>query len=329
MNVNFSLFTGCEKPHAFQYSFSSLTDRVSSEARRALNAFEKVWSYAGKSLLTARHVANSVLQSCRWIALSCQTRQSLRDVVLRLKLFSIASVTLNLLSVPTMVRKLWNQIQWKDGKGIALATLSVSVLAADTFDSLTTFVGAVLQLAAKPAISWMAALGFPLAVAIISVGSMIRLVRIKDISQLLKEVDGKVLAALSKKHLNNDELREHLKNFVDEKVVAPNEIKSHKIAILERHSNAKTVKLMAELAEVIGEDPLTNEKIVKIKAILKSIVAELQKERKIQRGYLMANFISAAALGVFGLPATPALPFILLAISTLMRLSAQAYQDHF
>ena len=329
MNVNFSLLNGYEKPYTFQCSFSTLTDRGSREARKALTTFEKVWGYAGKSLVTVRHVANSVLQSCRWIALSCQTRQSLRDVVLHLKLFSIASVTLNLLSVPTMVKKVWNQIQWKDGKGIALATLSVSVLLADTFDSLTTFINAVLQLAVKPATSWMAALGFPLAVAIIGMGSMIRLVRIKDISQLLHEVDGKVLAVLSEKRLNNDELRVHLKKFVDEKVSAPIEDKRYKVAVLEQHGNAKTVKLMHEIAEIIGEDPLTHEKIAQIKTILESIVDSLQKERKVQCGYLLANFISAAAMGAFSIPGAPALPFILLAISTLTRLSTQAFQDHF
>lgn len=272
--------------------------------------FEKTWSYAGKVLLLARHIFNTVLNSCRWIALSCEARKGFQNAALRLKIFSIVSVPLNMTAMPAMYRKVMKNVHWDYPKGVALSSLSAVLLAADTFDSLTTFVNATLQITSRPTIGWMSSLGMPLAYSIVGIGTIVRIVKIRDVSGLLGEME------LCKK-LSREELKEALTNLLQRKVV----LEEMRAAMLEQRGNAKVVRLIEALEGLLATDEAD------IAQILREIVEVLKRERGIQTGYLVSNLISAGALSTFSLPGVPFVPFILLAISMTMRIGLQVYQD--
>lgn len=318
-------------------SGTSVKKNYAQEVKKHYNKFEKIWSYAGKSLLATRHTINSILRSCRWIALTCESKQSLKHLVVRLKIFSIVSVPLSLASLPALFQKVMNNVHWKDGKGTVLSSLSVAILLTDAFDSITTFASAAIQLANKPAIGWMSNLGMPLAFSIVSVGSIVRLTKLKDISGLLSKVDKNLIADLTAKKHTPDELKVLLNRFVDEKLPyrkmkdettlsVLQDAKKHNEAVLERQSNSKVVKLVTALAaELDSDEEWSEEKTQQIMKQLKEIAGVLKKERGVQTGYLISNLMSAGALSLFSLPGTPAVPFVLLAMSTLLRISMQAY----
>lgn len=298
------------------------------------NKFDKAWGYAGKSLLATRHVLNTVLSSCRWIALSCETRQNLREMVLRLKIFSIVSVPLNMTSMPRMFNKIVDNIHWKDSKGTILSTVSATILVADTLDSITTFANTTTQLLSKPGIGWMSNLGLPLAYTIVGVGSIVRLIKMRDLTKFLNDVERGVLSELNSKRHDPEALKDLVSKFVYSNLpsaeisqIALNDLKRHQEAVLERRGNSKVVKLMNSLTEILDSGELTEEKSKEIMMILNDVVQTLKLERKVQCGYLVSNLLTISALSLFMFPGFSALPFSLLAVSMITRISLQVHQD--
>lgn len=222
-----------------------------------VSTFEAGWNYAGKSLLLTRHVLNSVIRTCRWVCMTCtRTDQKIRALILRLKLFSIISIPLNSCALITQSKRVWQNIQKKDSQGIISTSLSLTILAADILDSMTTFTNATLELLAYRPIAWMSAAGMPLVITMIAGGSLSRGLRLRNIAVLEKQL------------------------------------------VMEK----------SDLSKIHTQEILN-------------------KEKRVQKGYLLANFVNAIGITTFSLSVAAWVPFAILSAGLSIRIAMQFYQD--
>lgn len=320
---------------------SITSEDVVNAAHSGLKSFEKSWKYVGKTILISRHLLNASLRSCRWIALGCkeETSQKIKTIIIRLKLFAFISVSISASAIPAQIKKLSKNLYFKDREGISLSTLSLTLLATDTFDCLTVFVNALLQTFSHPPLPWVSTLGMPMALSILGMGSLSRGIRLYHLNHFLKRLNGEVIAKVDQGNLNSKEVEALIAAFIQSnlgvkasnvcfKTELRSEVQQLKEMILERHANEKTISLVHSLAQLINKsDHLTLKQTAHILKILQKIHETLEREITFHSGYLFTNLVSFTALMLFSVPAFPMLPFLLLASSLALRIGLQIYQD--
>lgn len=304
-----------------------------------LATFEAGWNYIGKSILLTRHALNGVLRSCRWICMGYkQTDQDIRAVILRLKFFSLVSLPLNAPSIVAQAKKIWKGIHIGDREGVFTSSLSITSLLADSLDSIGTFTNALRERFSYAPVAWMSAISLPLTITMLGAGSISRTMRYKQISSFEKELDRELLGKFRDKNVPAAELRLELIQFLKSRFsvstgevptgVLKADVEKLKESILERHTNAKTVELLKQLSNFLESHAVLNdEQLGRVIDTLNEISGALQKEKNVQKGYLLANLVNAVAIVTFSLPVVGWFPFALLTVGFSMRLAMQAYQD--
>lgn len=309
-----------------QMQKASLSHRINEVFKRCDHA----WSYIGKSLLATRHFINAIVRSGRGLAIGCRGIRRMQTAVTHLKLFSVVSIPFNLAAMPAQIAKIGENIRLKDKEGIILSSLSASLISTDIFDSLTTFVNALLQTLSRTTLQWISSLGMPLSASMITMGSISRGMRLFRLSEFHEELERELIEKMSRRQLSTEELQRLLKSYLTTKIgVEAHQQVTHLSAfqieqleaITERHSHPKIVAMLKELKGYIKPGTSIEAKdMERISNTIQRIGKTLREEMGSQMGYLFTNLLKAIALTLFFLPFVPPLPFILLGFSMCLRL---------
>lgn len=305
----------------------SQPDPLSYRLHAAFKSCEDAWSYIGKSLTATRHFMNATVRSARLFAISCKGTKRIQRAVTGLKLFTIVGVPFNLAALPSQIAKIGKRLHLKDPEGVFLASLSFSLISADIFDSLTTFVGAVLQTLSRTSPHWLSVVGMPTSIAVVAMGSVSRKMHLIRLGEFYAELDRDLIRKMEGKVLSAEELQQLLRPYLDSKMGvsgATGQAAFHAErleAIAERQSNGKVLAMLKELKTYIQPDRSLDEgDIQRITTVIQDMEKALRKEIGTQRAYLFTNMLNAMALVLFLLSAIPPLPFLLLGISMCLRL---------
>ena len=106
---------------------------------------QKTWSYGGRSLLLTRYILSAISKGCPQPLLSV-CPQKIDRTVTYLKLAAIVGVPF---SIVNGIRETKALLESKNKELIAVRTFTVSLTISDCFDSITTFVNAILTLCNK------------------------------------------------------------------------------------------------------------------------------------------------------------------------------------
>lgn len=309
----------CEK------AVSRIDEKIRSASSLALNSFEKAWSYVGKSALLTRHLLNTTIKSCAWFINRCGCPDPrYADSVRRLKFLALVSVPLTLKQLPAAIRKIGQNISWKDGKETILSSLSAAVLVADAVDALATFATALLQTLSKQVPAGVSAVGMPLGYGMLAVGSVTRMVRIWDTTRFARDLDCRMLKPLANHTITPLQSHVLISQFVAAQL--PKEGREHSVAVFEKKSNNAALQTMKKLENLL-ESEWTQESIEEAKGLLSDIMKQVKRERGFHGAYLAANMVSLTALAFFSFTIGVAAPYALLATGVAMRIGTQIYQD--
>jgi hypothetical protein len=314
-------------------------ETLSKKANQIVSFSDKLWAYAGRGLALTRHVLNTTIKSAHLIALKGNSVEKIQKAVVGLKLFTIFSVPLSLVSLSTQVKKIWASIKRHDGEGVALSSLSIASLSTDAFDSVITFINALLiQLSITP-IAWISTIGTPLGLTTVALGSVSRAIKLKNLSTFLKEIDQDLLKKMKSQDLSPEELKSLVEAFLKAKMEKllnqenikndlKDTVKEFKKTVLDRQTSSDIVSLMDLLLKQVENPDSSDLQASLIKENLQRIVKTARREIGIHSGFLISNLINAVGLVLLYCPVLMALPFILLGITAVIRLGLQGYQDY-
>ena len=308
---------------------------------------EHVWSYVGKIAIITRNLLNAAANNCRNVLnVSKDFPAQVKNITTHMKLLSIVGIPFSLVDLKSNVQKVLKSFLLNDKEGVVLGSLSLSIIAADAFDSLTTFINTALTVASLNPIKAFSTISLPMAFAMSGLGVVSRTVQIAKSVMLYKNIRQYSLNSLNSEKYKN---KISLKNFVEEKIgidaksklnelpsvlMELEKIQAQKKAALLRHAPIEVLKELEGLLEMfaleINHDPhpeLSHDKSEKILAVLKKIQFHLQKKIKIDALGILANLVIIAALVLLSIGTGGALPFLLLFGGFATRLVALAYKD--
>jgi hypothetical protein len=306
----------------------SIDKSIQKIAKQAFDTFSRAWNYAGKAILLARHMLNIIIRTPAWIASGyIHADNCIRNTITKLKLFTIVGVILDVGSLPSKINTIWTNIQWKDKEGILLSTLSFTVMIADMFDSVTTFVNATLNTLSLATIGWVATISNPFTFSLIGLSATLKAGNLYNLTRFFKEFDWDI-SKIQDKQLTSEELRsivlplmhKHLGKNLD-----PIDTE-HRTEITKRRTSNKILLELKELGGML--DNAESNGTAKITNMIAQIKKSLKEEMALQAGSLLTTVIAGIASTLFlTAAATTPVPFALLAVSISLRISLLAYQE--
>ncbi len=298
---------------------------------------EHIWSYLGKIILITRNLLNAAARNCMLLAETGQNfGVKIKEVVTHMKLFSIFSAFFSLKDLKLSAHKVLKSISLGDKEGIALTALSTAIIAADIFDSLTTFINTVLLLVSSAVNQTLSALGLPLGLAISSAGVLSRSIQLTKTLKLSRTLKRSLVVNSNYKN------RKALKEFLERKMAATESEKSKFSQVrLKRHVARKRAALsrsapevvlkefdrLYELVKGVEKDSFSTEQGQEIFKTLKHIEIHLKKKMRVDGCGILANLVMISALLLFLFGVLNSFPFLLLAAGFGIRLAALVYQD--
>lgn len=343
-------------PPSFLIPSESLTRFARSGkkfANQAVDKMESAWNYGGKFVMLTRHSLNLSLKVCHRFTLGCRNLDAkVLTVITKLKLFAIVSVPFSLLSIKSLVEKIFKNYALGDKEGAALTGLSLTVMAMDIVDSITTFVNAISTLATSSSISILSAMGLPLSFAIVGLSSISRIIQLAKTHAIFKKIQyrGSIDKTLSQSlPALNQFLKENfdvsnleinvlmagyrLEGLSKEEIEALKQkeiekFKAKKKAVLARSTNPE---IMAELEKIYElnqrSSPLTVDQAKELISRANRLQFFFKQKMTLDVGHLIANAFTLIGLSLFFLPLPPVLPFLFLGLGVIVRLALLAYQD--
>ena len=273
---------------------------------RVHQVVSKVWNYAGKALPLGRNLLNASIRGATWLKFGYKGEDAkIKSLITRIKLFSAIGITLDLISIPSIIRKIGNSLKAHDREGAALASFSFAILATDIFENMTGVVNASLEVMGRATIGWVPAVAWPLAFGMVNCSAVLRGIKLHHQASFRREI----------KHISH-ESPEQLRQFVQ---------KYDAQVVLERKTNGKTVEMMGQIRKLLDQEgPLD---IGLVSKALEEIRSSLTKEIAAQRVQIAANVVISAGLLLSYVSLPPALPFLVLAVGRAARLALTAIQD--
>lgn len=302
---------------------------------------EHIWSYLGKVTSLVKSILSAISASPVILALrGSEYISKIKNVTSQMKFLSIIGLTFSVINVIQTALKLFKSISIKDYVGVVLTSLSIAQLLGGIFDSVTTFVNAILSAAAVP-LQILSSVAVPLGFALSGLGIILRTMQIARGAHLFKQI---------KNELINDEKfkdKNVLINFLQKKLGIDKELeferahpediknlerlKEKNKAVLLRSAPAGVVKELNELltmVENIDNENLPPEALEDISNRLEHIQHLLKKKMKMDVIALLANFISLVAVILLTVGSFGVAPFILLAVAGAIQLSLVLAQDY-
>jgi hypothetical protein len=308
--------------------------------------FEHFWSYGGKVLLITRNVLNAVAKSSTAIYIAgADLPLRIKSIITRLKLFAIVGVPSSLMDLKSVVQKIFNSFRLQDAEGVALATLSFSIIAADAFDSVTTFANAMFALTLSTPFEIFAATGMPIAAMINGFGTISRTIQVAKGCNLYRNLNPDHLekhksVAAMKAYLaksvgvdkEDAELVKLLSEGHQDKALMDKieKLKEKKKAIILRSIPKEAIPDFEKLFALLDsktDEIFSEQEIASITSNIKNIRQHLKKKVNVDLLGILANLISISALVLFFLGIMNPLPFLMLALAFTIRLLALNYQE--
>ncbi|MES2122689.1 MAG: hypothetical protein V4492_07945, partial [Chlamydiota bacterium] len=284
---------------------------------------QHVWSYAGRVTILTRHLLNAAAKNRFIVAImGSDFPKKVGLLTTEMRLLSLVGVPFSIGNIRLFFQRILASYQGKDPEGVAMGGLSLSIVLADVFDSVTTFINASLVHFCKSPVALFAKVGLPTAFAISGLGTLSRTIQIAKSLHLFKRI-GDVSSSAS---------QNSLQVFLEQTLglQSSDEIARCK-AVLSRtvpeEAIAKLEKLHTQLQAAIDET-LSDAHIEKITGSLCKVQAQLIKKMLLDAFGILANLIIITALILFFIGSTSVLPFLLLALGFGIRISVLIYQDH-
>lgn len=302
---------------------------------------EYFWSYAGKVVLICRNLLNAAAKmNCIVSLVGEDFPHKVKNITTQMKLLSIVSVPFSLADISSTSQKIFKSFLIDDKEGIALGMLSLAIIAADAFDSATTFINSALTIAGINPIDFISSMGLPLGCAIAGMGTISRTIQITKTYFLYRKINSEILQN------SNDGNRVILKGFL-KNTLGTDKVKNFTKSIgfnqIDQTANEKIGKLKEQMKAAIlraapNEIVLELEKLLKALKLketvdgeiiksLNTIQEQLRKKMRIDGLGIFANAIVLCALVLFYVGIASALPFLLLASAFSLRIISLAYQN--
>ncbi|MFI5344635.1 MAG: hypothetical protein ACHQUC_10510 [Chlamydiales bacterium] len=324
-----------------------LHSSLSRFSRITFKQLEHIWSYVGKIVLISRNLLNAAARSpCILSLVSENFPHKIKNITTRMKLFSIVSVPFSLADINATSQKILKSFSMDDKEGVALGLLSLAIIAADAFDSLTTFINAALTIAGIDPIKLISSIDLPVAFAIAGMGTLSRTIQIaktyslyrKINSEILQKPDGEnrtILKKFLKRTLGVDQVKKLTKSIelsqINQTTGANIEKFKEKMkaAILRAAPNEAVLELERLLDTLKSSkiEPCTNEETKNRIDSLNKIQELLRKKMRVDALGIFANVTVLSALRLFYIGIATTLPFLLLASAFSVRIVSLVYQD--
>jgi len=339
--VNSIHILSCDRAN---YYYQNLSKSVSKEKLKSIfKKVEHAWSYISRSNALTRNILNASLKSCHRITLGlCRSEEKILSVITKLKLFSIGGALLGITSIPQTAQKILKNARLKDSEGVALATLSMTLLVTDLVDSLVTFTNALLVTLYNTPNVLLSSIGTPAGFGLLGLGSISRMAQLSKTSRLFREITNQNFVRNPK---NASSEIEQLRNYLTEKLGSSNELelknndgKDLSIAEINKQIEKKKLALMRAAPEeavnelenlllILKKNHSEPPQVEEIAKKLMRICTLLKKKMVIDAGNILANLIGLIALILFLASAPASIPFLLLAGSFALRIGLLGYQD--
>jgi hypothetical protein len=311
------------------------------------SACEHLWSYLGKIALIIRSFLNATARNVSFVCKAGKDyADKLKNFTTHMKLLSIVGVIFSMVDLQASYQKFLKNVFFKDWEGIALSTISVTIIASDILDSVTTFVNTTLAIACAKTVSLFSALGLPLGFVMSGLGTVSRMVQIAKASILHGKIHHEII---SKRYLD----KTLLKNFLEKTLCFSEELKIllsippdqlmrlQKEKIQELQEANKAVILRAAPSEAVQDMEgllvmLQNSAGAHLSVAIQEQVGNrleiiekhIRKKMAIDSLGITGNMFSLSALILFAGGASGSLPFSLLVFAFSARLFSVIYQDH-
>jgi len=279
---------------------------VEAQPKSRFQLVEHLWNYAGKVGSVTRNGLMAGLKSCdRFTLVLRQNDPVVNNVIRQLKLFTFISIPYNAKYITSHVQKIYTNVlerlsvnlnevpNDRDDEGAYLSGLKVILLVGDSVDNFSTFSSAALVNIGRSPIAALSAIGMPLVVALLSLGSVSRFISLYKTTMIFWEIKGSWSedSTAFKTYLSRKLETKEKRSSFDRVVSTP---------VLKRLENEADVKLLKET---------------------------LKKNVKLDVGNVVANAVSLGGLYAASTTLFPALPFVLFAVAGLGRLGLLAYQE--
>lgn len=307
---------------------------------------EHAWSYLGKIAVITRNFLNGVAKSCYLFVTTCKDlSERLQDITKHMKFLSIVGVFFSIFDLIATSQKLVKNVLFNDKEGVALSAISFTIIASDIMDSITTFVNTTLAVAGAKTIEVFSAVSLPLGFIMVGFGTISRTVHIAKSAHLYRKIrqeinshdnlDRSSLKAFLEKTLGIDEELKSLLKIPSDQLTKVQRKKIEKLkekkkmAIL-RAAPSEAVKDLEKLLTLLNENPneeLTVDKKIEIEKLLENVQKHLRKKLTTDTIAIVANMFSLAALILFAIGTSGAVPFVLVVIAFAIRLASLIYHD--
>jgi hypothetical protein len=264
----------------------------------------------------------------------------------RLKLLNALRIPFNAANVPAEAAKIGRTYASGDRKGMALTTLSFSILALDLADGLGTFVNTALAMGSYPVSSLIASTGTPLGLTISGMATLSRTIHIISTLRFARRLNSESsnydqLSATLREKLNisNEEIEMFIKlrrnvdvkmeNLSAEEIARARElIQSKKNLAMRYAAPLGVVEDLKNLERLISKCDRSSEVSKRqVEGCLNKILFKLKEKMTLDVAQSIANILIFIGLLLFLASVPPVLPFILISSSYAIRLSLLAYED--
>lgn len=320
-------------------SFGKKAGRVYSAAYKHS---EHAWNYIGKLESLARQTLNTLIRTSRLIALTGKRfTKNVTTAITSMKLLSIVGISFSLVSLKNTALKIFQQMRYRDAEGVALGSLSFTITAGGVFDSVTTFVNAVLTLASKPVVGLFSAVGIPLGLALSSLGIIQRGIDItkafslycalppEDAAFQPEALQGFLEKALGVTAKESKRIHDKAKGNAERAGQLTQRLKDKKQAALLRSATGGAAKELTELRDyLLAASDLSAEDVKAHAAkVVNHVCSKLKQKIGLDFMGIVANLFSIAALALLCVGIVTPVPFIFFALSLVIKLIALVLQD--
>ncbi len=311
---------------------NSVYKKLQNQPDRPLyDTVEHGWRYIGKINITLRNLLNAAARIPEVIEAAGQNFPvKVKNLTTHMKLAAIVSVPFSLYDLKYAADKIYKSFVFEDCEGVALSSLSFSLIATDMVDSITTFVSAALAIAEYEPLQILSNLSLPLPIALASMGTVNRTIQITK-AYRLNQLVSEILLPQSR-----NKLPQALKIFIKDQITTTasklnlGEISEKKKAAILRSAPKEIVDELIKLYEILKNQTsisFTTQQVERIYKSLDLIQAHLQKKMNIELLNIFANLVILTALWLFSMATVGPLPFILIATGFTTRIIAVAYHE--
>jgi hypothetical protein len=307
--------------------------------------FKHFWGYTGKSLLATRFYLNALARNTFIIDLTpTSTPEALKSTATHLKLFSIIGVPYKLSDICALSGSFLKSIAINDDEGIKMTILTMTLLLADLFDSVQSYINAVLALTLQNPFEFLPSLALPAGLTMSCAGSALRTIKIVKAYNLHESLQGNIIpqnaskAALIEylnKQLGINEVEADIKNIslnsnfhsVAKKL---NLLISKKEAIIHRMIPKEARESFTNLMNLLKrneEIPLQEHEYADIHNLLTHIQIHVKEKGHLEVIGLIANILILSAVFCLKIGIVTSLPYFLFAISFTIRLGIHVYEN--